>query len=122
VATTFLPPIYALLRAAPEVTALVGTKIYAHGRAPQGAVPPYVVWSVVGGDPENTLSETPDLDRLALQVDCYHTADQGVDALARAVRDALEPRAHMTGIVVNEREVETTYYRIGLQFDFWHSR
>jgi hypothetical protein len=119
-----LPNIFGLLKAAPAVTAIIGAtpKAYRHGTAPQGTVAPYVVWTVISGDPENTLSEAPLVDRLTLQVDCYHTTDGGIEQLAQAVRDALEPHMHLTGIPIDQREPDTGLYRIGLQFDAWHSR
>jgi hypothetical protein len=119
-----LPPVFALLKAAPAVTAILGAnpKVFRHGIAPQGTVAPYVVWLVVGADPENNLSDPPPVDRIVIQVDCYHTTDGGVEALATAVRDALEPHMHMTGIPVDQREPDTGLYRIGLQFDYWMSR
>jgi hypothetical protein len=119
-----LPNIFGLLKAAPAVTAILGAppKVYRHGIAPQGTVAPYVVWLVVAGEPENNLSGAPSTDRLVLQVDSYHISDGGVEQLAQAVRDALEPSMHMTGIVVDEREPDTALYRIGLQFDSWLSR
>lgn len=121
-ATDILPPLYELLHGAAAVVAIVGAKIYRHGRAPQGTVAPYIVWNAIGADVQNTLSELPSVDKLAIQVDCYHTTDGGVATLARAARDAIEPRAHMVGIVVDEKEVETSLYRMSLQFDYWHSR
>jgi hypothetical protein len=119
-----LPPVFALLKAAPAVTAILGAlpKVYRHGLAPQGTVAPYVVWMVIAGDPQNTLSETPGVDRLTIQVDCYDTTDGGVETLAAAVRDALEPSMYLTGIPIDDREPDTALYRIGLQFDVWQSR
>lgn len=119
-----LPPIYQHLKAAPAVTALLGAnpKVYRHGLAPQGTAAPYVVWMVISGDPQNNLSDAPGMDRLTLQVDCYATTDGGVETLARAVRDALEPHAHMTGLPVDERETDTGLYRMALQFDYFLSR
>lgn len=119
-----LPPIFQLLKAAAPVTALLGAtpKVYRHGLAPAGSVAPYVVWMVISGDPENSLSDAPGSDRLTLQVDCYHTSDGGIEQLAEAVRNALEPAAHLTGIPIDQREAETGLYRIGLQFDYWQSR
>lgn len=120
-----LPPIFALLKAAPAVTAIVGAnpvKVYRHGTAPQGTTAPYIVWSVISGVPENNLSDLPPVDRVTVQVDAYHTTDQGVVDLAKAIRDAIEPHAHMTGMPVDQRETETQLFRIALQFDVWQGR
>lgn len=119
-----LPPIYSLLDTS-ELQALLGNnplRVYRHGRAPQDTSVDYVTWQVVAGVPENTLSDLPGHDRLSIQLDCFSTTDRGVETLARAVRDAMEPHAHMTGIPVNERETATKLFRISLQFDYWLAR
>lgn len=119
-----LPPIFAWLSAAAPVTAILGTppKVSRHGDAPQDEGAPYVTWSVIGDLPENNLSDLPPLDRVTIQADCYHLTDSGIEALAIAVRDALEQHGHMTGMPVNQRETGTRLYRIALQFDFFLAR
>jgi hypothetical protein len=123
-ATKLLPDIFGLLKAVPAVTAILGAvpRVFRHGYAGAAPTPPYVVWLVISGDPENNLSDVPSMDRLTIEVDCYSGTDAGVEALAQAVRDALEPRMHMTGIPVDDHEPDTGLYRIGLQFDSWWSR
>ena len=118
-----LPPIFHWLKTA-QVQAIIGTppRAYRHGSAPQDTTRPYVTWQLISGIPDNTLSELPKVDRLSVQVDCWHQTDTGIEQLATAVRDAIEPYAHMTGIVINLREPETKLYRIGLQFDIWQGR
>lgn len=117
-----LPPIFTTLRASNTVVTLVSSRIYRHGSAPQDVVTPYVTWSVIAGVPENTLSELPSIDRLPVQIDCWHPTDAGIEELAKAVRDAIEPHAHMTGIPLDGRDPETKLYRIGMQFDWWEPR
>jgi len=119
-----LPTVYAWLKASTAVKAIIGNtpRAYRHGEAPQDTTKPYVTWQIVSGSPENNLSESPPIDRITIQVDCWHLTDAGVESLAEAVRDAIEPHGHMTGIPINLRETETKLYRIGLQFDCWQSR
>jgi hypothetical protein len=121
-----LPSVFTLLTADPAVTALVGTRIYRHGSAPQKVEAPYVTWFLVSGIPENELSSLPRVDRMEVQIDCWSnntgTGDAQVEELAAAVRDALEPVAHMTGIIANEQDFETRRYRLGMQFTFWVRR
>lgn len=118
-----LPPVYTVLRAVPGIVAMVGERIYRHGSVPQdSATSPYVSWALAGNQPVNELSDVPGRDRLTVQVDCWHLSDTGVEALATMVRDAIEPLAHMTGIIVDSREPDTKLYRISLQFDWWLSR
>lgn len=116
-----LPPIKTTLQAAASVTAIIGNppRVYRHGDAPEDTSKPYVTWQVIYGNPENTLSELPASDRVSLQVNCWHTTDIGIVDLATAVRDAMEPFAHCTGMPVDQREPETKLYWIALQFD-WH--
>jgi hypothetical protein len=122
--------VFQTLKASEAVKAIVGTnppRIYRHGSAPQrpDGLPlnqPYVTWFVVTMAPENTLSELPAVDRQPIQIDCYHQTDSGIEALARAVRDAVEPYAHMTGAPFDGQEPETKLYRIALTFDWFVDR
>jgi len=120
-----LPPVFTTLRASSAVTNIVGSnppRVYRHGRAPQDATRPYVTWFVVSAPPENQLSGTPPVDRVSIQVDCWNTDDAEVEALAKAVRDAIEPLAHMTAVLLDDFEAETKLYRIAMQFDWFIDR
>jgi hypothetical protein len=117
-----LPPIYSTLRASAAVLAIVGNSIYRHGAAPQGQTSPYITWFVITATPENNLSDPPPIDLLPLQIDCWHAKDSGVEELAKAVRDAIEPYAHMTGLPADSQEPDTKLYRMTLQFDWWLNR
>lgn len=114
-----LPPVFTWLKASSAVKTLIGNtpKAYRHGDAPQDVVAPYVTWAVVAGVPDNELSAVPVSDRYTIQVDCWSLTDKGVEDLAKAVRNAIEPYAHMTSIPVNNRDAETKLYRMALQFD-----
>lgn len=120
-----LPAVFQTLKASAAVKAIVGStnpRIYRFGSAPQDIPAPYVTWFLVVGVPENNLSDPPPLDVMSVQIDCWHQSDVGCDALADAVRDAMELVCHMTAIVVNLRETETKLYRIGMQFDVFTGR
>lgn len=120
-----LPNIYQILRESAQVKAIVGaspSRIYRHESAPQDTTKPYITWLVITGLPQNTLSEAPEIDAMSVQIDCWHQTDKGVEALAVAVRDAMEVVSHMTGIILNEREQQTKLYRVALQFDVWLDR
>jgi hypothetical protein len=118
-----LPPIFSWLKTL-AVQNIIGTppRAYRHGDAPQDTTRPYVTWFLVVGTPDNELSETPGSDRYTIQVDCWHQTDAGIEALAVAVRDALEPYGHMTSMPINARDVETRLYRIAMQFDILQNR
>ena len=113
-----LPPIYPTLAAWPAVAAIVGSRVYPHADAPQDVTAPYVTWFLAGGAPEITLSEPPPVDRMTVQIDCWHNTSAGVIALAESVRAAIEPHAHVTGYPINARDAETKLYRFGLQLDW----
>src|SRR6478609_825614 len=114
-----LPDIYNILKDNGAVSAIIGSRIFRHGDAPQGVQKPYVTWFLVNGLPENTMSEVPDMDKLIIQLDCWTEDDAGVVSLAKAIRNALEPYAHMVEMPVNERDDKTKLYRIALQFDWF---
>lgn len=118
-----LPLVFTWLKVAP-VEAIIGSppRAYRHSDAPQDTTRPYVTWSLISGVPDNNLSTVPPSDRLTIQVDCWHQTDAGVESLATAVRDAIEPYGYLTSIPVNLRETETKLYRIGLQFDILQAR
>lgn len=117
-----LPPIYQILSSDAATSALAGDRIYPHGDAPQDVARPYVTWFLITGVPELELSDTPSTDRCALQIDCWSETSAGADALAIAVRDAIEQHACVTGVVLNGREPETGLYRFAVQVDYWLSR
>lgn len=120
-----LPPVFTTLKASQMVKDIVGTnppRVYRHGSAPQDTSRPYITWFVVSGVPENNLSDPPPTDRVTVEIDCWHQTDAGIELLAGAVRDAVEPIAHMTAVVVDMREPETQLFRIGMQFDWWLDR
>jgi hypothetical protein len=117
-----LPPVFQTLKASQAVKDIVGTnppRIYRHGQAPQDVSKPYCTWFMVVGVPEGNLSDPSPVGRQTVQIDCWHQTDAGVETLADAVRDALEPVVHITSVIVDERETETKLYCIGLQADFW---
>lgn len=119
-----LPEVFPILSEDSDVIGFVGNRIYRHGHAPQNANAPYITWFVVVGTPENCMDTTPTIDRYTIQIDCWssHNGSTQVEQMAEAVRDAMEPHAHMTSIPVNEKDFETQRYRIGMVFDFWRHR
>jgi hypothetical protein len=118
------PPVLQTLKANPAVTAILGDppRVFARDDAPQDGDRPYVSWFIVTGTPENELSDVPGIDRQTIQVDVWSKQDEQSRALASAVRDAIEPVAHMTSMPVDGRERDTKLYRIGMQFDWWLPR
>jgi hypothetical protein len=121
-----LPLVFPLLAYDARVASIVGDRIFRFGEAPQRVQAPYITWSVVASTPENTLSELPVVDRHEVQIDCWSAndgaGDPDVEVLAEAVRDAIEPRHHMTALIGADRDPETRRYRVSMQFTFWSDR
>lgn len=119
-----LPPILTTLQASATVRSLLGARprVWRMGRAEQGGEKPYAVWQVVSGVPENTLSESPAIDRASVQIDVYSKVDADCEQIAAAIRDQLETVTHMTGWRASEREEQTNLYRISMDFDYWLPR
>ncbi len=124
-----IPDIYDLLFNTPGMTALLGTgtppdlfRVFPFDEAPQDTTKPYVTYTVYNGVPENHLNEVPKIDDLGTQVDVW--AEKGRDCinLAKAVRDAIEPKNHMTSIGNMFKDPETKLYRIRMDFDFFTPR
>lgn len=119
------PPIFAVCASAPAVQAMLGTdptRLYPFGEAPQGTQFPYAVWQIIGGSPENYLAERPDVDFFALQLDVY-AADAGTArGAAAALRDVIEPYAHIVAWRGESRDSETKSYRVSFDLDWFVSR
>ena len=120
-----IPPIVPLLAADATVTALLGSapiRVYPFGEAPELQTYPYATWTVFSGNPQNQLGDVPDMDVIGTQVDIWgETASSALD-VAAAIRDAIEPHAHMVGFGSTTREAETGHYRVRLEFDFFTER
>ncbi len=120
-----LPPVFPVLKASTPVASIIGPspiRAFRHGHVPQDTVAPYVVWSSINSIPSNNLSSLPSDDRVTIEVDCYSLDDTEIVQLATAVRNAIEPYAHMTGVPVDMQEPDTRLYRMSLQFDWFLSR
>lgn len=119
-----MPPIYTTLQASATVRGLLGARprVYRHGEAPQGVASPYATWLIVSGVPENSLSETPSIDRSTVQIDVYTATDAECLLVAEAIRDQMETVTHMTAWRNPPRDPETRRYRISMDFDYWLPR
>jgi hypothetical protein len=124
-----LPNLFPLLRDAAAVTAIIGTnpvRFYRHGFAPQGVVAPYVTHRSISLAPLNALSGLPLADAGRQQISCWSdnegTGSTGVERLARAVRDAIEPRWDVLDIRDMGRDPETGRFRIDLDVQVFNHR
>ena len=117
--------IFATCAADPAVTALLGTapvRLFPFGMAPAGVAKPYAVWQQVGGAPENYLTGVPNIDSVTLQVDIYATTITSARAVAAALRDAIEPVAHVVAWRGDSRDTETGNYRVSFDVDWFVPR
>jgi hypothetical protein len=123
--TSLFPPVMKTLKASSEVSALLGSsnpfRVF-HRDAPQDTSRPYVTWQLTADAPENHLSGTPPTDRTTILVNCWAPGEGDVGRLGKAVRDACESLAYLTGVPFDGRDPETKLYRIALQFDWFVDR
>lgn len=116
------PPIYKVIAASATVKALIGSspvRCYPFGNAPQNVALPYVVWQIITGQPENYIGDTPDLDKYVTQVDVYGLTESSSRAVAKALRDAIEPVAYITAWRGESTDPETLHKRYSFDVD-WH--
>lgn len=121
------PPIYPAVAASPAAVALLKTgtgpvRFYQFGLAPQNVPKPYAVWQRVFGSPENYQDSTPDQDLFTLQVDIYAGSADSARTVAAALRDAIEPVAHITQWLGESIDPETTSNRFSFQTDWFVPR
>lgn len=117
-------PLFKVLNANPGVQALLGqpVRVYAFGEAPKNVLHPYLVNQVIAGSPENYLGQDPDADTESFQLDVY--ADTSVEAIqvAKAVRDAVQGSAYVTGWRGEFRDPDTDLARVSFDVDWITSR
>ncbi|SDF69822.1 Protein of unknown function [Onishia taeanensis] len=117
-----LPPIFTICAADAAVTALLGsdpTRLHPFGKAPQRVALPYAVWRIPTGAPENYLDSAPDVDRWRLQVDVYAGNGNDATAVTEALRDAIEPHAHIVRWGDTDTDPETGNRHISFDVS-WH--
>lgn len=118
-------PIFATLKAASAVTALIGSspcRCYPHGEAPQAVTAPYVVFQQVGGGPENYLNQAPDIDGATTQIDAYASTVESARAVAVACRNALQAIGHVVSVRELGRDPITNHYRVSFDVDCYVNR
>jgi len=116
------PPVFSTCNVA-AVTTLLGStpvRLYPFGAAPQDVAHPYAVWQVVAGAPENTISDTPDIDSFIVQMDVYGQTAASVHAVGQALRDAIEPYAHIVSWRGETKEADK--YRFSFDTNWWVHR
>lgn len=118
-------PVYKTIHTA-AVAAIVDSRIYGSGSAPQNSQAPYITWFVVVGDPFNQLSGAPCGDQDTVQIDCWAGPADSEEStcmkVAEAVRDALDAALVTNRIILHGRDTDTKMFRIGIQAEFIYNR
>lgn len=119
------PAIFPIISAAPAVTALLGTspvRFYPFGEATQNTPKPYAVWQMPTSVPANYLGQLPDMDDARVQVDVYGDSQSSVIAVAKAIRNAIEPHADLLLAADRGRDPTTRNYGFMMEFEFFTAR
>jgi hypothetical protein len=97
-------------------------RMFPFGEVPEGESRPYVVFQTVYGSPENYLGNVPDIDSYGIQVDVYAIEASAARDVTIALRDVIEPHAHIVGWSGEMRDPSTRLYRTGFTVDWFVSR
>ena len=123
--STFVEKVRAELLAASPLTNLVGERIYPV-KAPQAAVAPFVVLTVVSDVPEDSFTSTTDeaLRSARMQVDSYAIGYLDAHAVAKAVKNVVGnlARSDLCGLYLTARDLyddETELRRVSADFSVW---
>lgn len=119
------PTLFSILNNSAAVKAVLGSnplRFFPWGRATQDTQKPYAVYSVYNGNPENYLGNIPDIDNKGTQINIYGDTSASVQAAYMAIRDTLEPIAHMTSFTTPDLDAQTDLYSCRMEFDFWDER
>lgn len=116
-----ISPVYSLLNV-PAVTALVGTRIYGFGQAPQGVTYPYITYQIISGGSLNYTDTTPNTDKLRVEINVWTRAQQDAVTVGNAVRTALDPHGHQLLQIGPSTDADTQSHRLQLDYSFFVSR
>ena len=120
-----IPVLFTILNSSSSVKALLGSdplRVFPWGEAPPAVTRPYATYAVFSGNPQNTLGDVPEVDIDGTQINVWGDTGTSTDAAARAIRDALEPHAHMISYESASRDKETGRYNSLMSFDFFTER
>lgn len=105
----------------PNVSAVVGDRVYAELRTQADTVPAVTV-ELLSGTPANTLDGRPRVDRRILILTAYAKDRPTVKTLAYNVRDSLELTGHMLQEGPVDYDPDSKLWSISLEFSFWQGR
>jgi hypothetical protein len=115
------------LQADTAIAALVADRIYPE-TIPQGSVIPAITYTVISGEPRNSLDGfTSKLVNYRVQLDCWCAGYRDAAALALLLRDRINTAStNLTGLCTSapaaaDFESETKRHRRNLDASFWHT-
>jgi len=122
-----MAPIFALCSSDTTLQGLLSDdagrfQLYPFGEAPQLGAKPYAVWQVVGGSPENYISNVPDIDSYSIQIDVYAREASAAREAVRALMGVIEYVAHVFNYIDERRTTETRAYRCSFTVDWFVDR
>ncbi|CAM3407694.1 hypothetical protein BS639_17940 [Rouxiella silvae] len=116
-----IAPIYSVCATSPAVMAILGgddVRLYPFGENTDDVIYPYAVWQNIGGLPAMFLGNRPDVDSFSIQIDVYADTPVQVLAVAKALRDAIEPHAYITRWGNQDRDPDTKRYHYSFDVDW----
>lgn len=116
-----IAPVFEVCAASMALKLLIGSapvRLYPFGEYDGEIRYPYVVWQNIGGELPQYLDTVPDHDAYSLQIDVYAKTAEEVIAVARALRDAIEPHAYITRWGGQTRDSVTKNYRYTFDVDW----
>lgn len=119
------PDLFTLLNASVPVKMLLGSnplRVYPWSRAPENPRKPYAVYGVYNANPENYLDRVPDIDNKGTQITVYSNTAENLEDCYEAIRDVLEPHAHMINFSTPDLDQDTNLFLCVMEFDFWDER
>lgn len=102
--------LFALVKASPECTALLGTNpvhFFEFGNAPQLENTPYATHQHITGTPYNTLTGPAPADHITTQIDVWADTSAAAKAIATAIRSAIETQCYVTSWLGTSKEGDT---------------
>lgn len=100
----------------------IANQVY-RGRPSQEAPDPFVVFSLVDENAQESLSGEADLSNMIIQVDCWGADADVADTLWRAVKPALRAATTFKFIRRTRRELfddDTGLTRVSVDLSVWH--
>jgi hypothetical protein len=114
--------LYTVLSGNATVEVLVNTRIYPLVM-PQGVEMPAITYYETGNRPVNTLDGKTGLENPTIAINCWATAYDEADAVARAVHSAMDGARTFRSVMINQADVydpEINLFAKAQTFSCWN--